>query len=117
MMYESSVPSHLQHQKSIDSTGYFTASSIEAYDEFNKSNEINEDIKPPLSNIPQQQQQQKDQINQSSSQLSKLAIYAMHLPIPEGDAYQHERNQRLVTLYGFGTKKLVGKISTTNRVV
>jgi hypothetical protein len=93
---------HLFHMKSVDSTGYYAAPSIETYDDYNR--DYTEDLKQPLSNISQQQSTTVNNTT-STQQLSKLMSYALHLPIPEGDAYQHERNQRFVILYGFGNKK------------
>jgi hypothetical protein len=43
--------------------------------------------------------------NQLQKPMSKLAIYVLHFPIPETIQFQHERNQRFVVLYGFGSKK------------
>jgi hypothetical protein len=102
---------HLGHQKSSDSAGYYAAPSIEAYDEYNRN--YTDDLKQPMSNCVSQLQHQSNAANQPTTvqqpaaavQLSKLTSYALHLPIPEGDAYQHERNQRFVILYGFGNKK------------
>ena len=37
---------------------------------------------------------------------SKLAQYVLHIPVPQTQRFQHERNQRFVVLYGFGAKKL-----------
>ncbi|CAF0769772.1 unnamed protein product, partial [Brachionus calyciflorus] len=40
-----------------------------------------------------------------NSQTSKLAVFVLNLPMPHTQTYQHERNQRFVLLYGFGSKK------------
>lgn len=37
--------------------------------------------------------------------MSKMALFVMHLPVPQSMQFQHERNQRFVVLYGFGCKK------------
>lgn len=37
--------------------------------------------------------------------MSKLAQYVLHIPVPQTQRFQHERNQRFVVLYGFGAKK------------
>jgi hypothetical protein len=99
---QSQQQTHLMHLKSVESTGYYGTSSVEAYDDYNR--DCNDDLKQPLSNLSQQQPS-VNQPQPQTSQLSKLMSFALHLPIPEGDEYQHERNQRFVILYGFGSKK------------
>lgn len=37
--------------------------------------------------------------------LSKMASFVLHFPIPHFQVFQHERNQRFVVLYGFGSHK------------
>jgi hypothetical protein len=37
--------------------------------------------------------------------MSKLATFVLHIPIPDTERFQHERNQRFVVLYGFASKK------------
>jgi hypothetical protein len=37
--------------------------------------------------------------------MSKMATYVLNIPVPPLDAYKHERNQRFIVLYGFGSKK------------
>jgi hypothetical protein len=46
----------------------------------------------------------KQNMNNSKT-LSKLATFVLHFPIPQSQNYLHERNQRFVVLYGFGTNK------------
>lgn len=41
----------------------------------------------------------------TSTQVSKFAVFVMNLPLPQTQNYTHERNQRFVLLYGFGSKK------------
>jgi hypothetical protein len=41
----------------------------------------------------------------NNNQLSKLTNIVLNLPLPQNDAYQHERNQRSIILFGFGTKR------------
>lgn len=41
----------------------------------------------------------------TSTQVSKFAVFVLNLPVPQTQNYTHERNQRFVLLYGFGSKK------------
>ncbi len=59
-------------------------------------------VKTPLQSAPNNVQMMKRTINKP---MSKLAQYVMHIPIPFSEQYRHERNQRIVVLYGFGSKK------------
>ena len=40
-----------------------------------------------------------------------------HMPLPQNEKFQHERNQRFVVLYGFGSKKqeIIEKINSTTK--
>lgn len=40
------------------------------------------------------------------SSMSKMASFVLHFPVPQSQVFQHERNQRFVVLYGFGSNKL-----------
>jgi hypothetical protein len=75
---------HLQHQKSVDSV---SATADVFADESMVHNDVTQ-------NIPT-----------STNQISKLTNIVLNLPLPQNDAYQHERNQRSIILYGFGTKR------------
>lgn len=44
-------------------------------------------------------------VNNRSS-MSKMASFVLHFPVPQSQVFQHERNQRFVVLYGFGSNKL-----------
>jgi hypothetical protein len=44
-------------------------------------------------------------LSSNNKPLSKLAMYVVHFPLPQTEQFQHERNQRFVVLYGFGSKK------------
>ena len=85
---------HFQHQKSIDSVG------LASYDVFTDESMIHDGAQN--STIPTTT---NTNTSNNNSQLSKLTTIVLNLPLPQNDAYQHERNQRSIILYGFGFKR------------
>ena len=78
------IQHHYQHQKSIDSVG------IASSDIFTDESMVNDG---------------GTQHSTGNNQLSKLTNIVLNLPLPQNDAYQHERNQRSIILFGFGSKR------------
>lgn len=95
------LPPHtpLQHQKSFNSDVYANAPLSVPTPCKSSSNNINS-----TSNKSNGTLNAKQKAHQLKP-MSKLALIVLHLPIPHNNQFQHERNQRFVVLYGFGSKK------------
>ncbi len=114
------LPPHtptLQHQKSFSNDPYHAPYSVPAPAKYSASfSEANPTNSKSGASHSQQAQQQAIRFrssNQISARsklmqlkpMSKLATFVQHLPVPQSNHFQHERNQRFIVLYGFGSKK------------
>ncbi len=105
------LPPHtpLQHQKSTSNTidPYNAPHSVPTPSKSFSSlvNQAQDDYNTLNNSYDTNKFKAKSYSLRAAKPLSKLAVYVLHFPIPQIPQFQHERNQRFVVLYGFGTKK------------